>query len=493
MHSPKAITAKSHSTRSRAAYKSSLSAACLALAIAATPSVGLLSPAQAVAQSIDNELYNGGKARVSRSASLRSLTQAVASASCRTAAGIGAESAQRELGAARESFASILDGLINGSPALGMPGAEQRARTIQALQETQEMWSPLNAAASQLASGSGSDADAATIRDNVADVFDQTVTLAATISGQYSDPQQLLQSDATVLNFAIRQRALAYSMTRSMCELATNPTPEAREQLRTDTELFDRSLIALRDGFPPAGINPPPNEIVLNSLNAAYELWSAERDMFNAAIAGETPTPDDVVRAASLSTALSKQMNNAITLYLIASPGQDGVYRVPLEAYARDELSQWLGNPDLITAIKAQNDAHADLTEDGVIALDQQWRAEAGEGGGPLITKLLSDPMSTWLLAQQKATAGFVTEVFVMDNKGLNVAQSVETSDYWQGDEAKWQQTYSVGPDALHISEVEFDDSTGFYQSQASLPITDPATGEVIGAVTFGINIQNLM
>ena len=80
-----------------------------------------------------------------------------------------------------------------------------------------------------------------------------------------------------------------------------------------------------------------------------------------------------------------------------------------------------------------------------------------------------------------------------MDNKGLNVAQSVETSDYWQGDEAKWQQTYSVGPDALHISEVEFDDSTGFYQSQASLAIKDPATNEVIGAVTFGINVQNLM
>ncbi|MEJ8560661.1 hypothetical protein QTO30_05055 [Yoonia sp. GPGPB17] len=115
------------------------------------------------------------------------------------------------------------------------------------------------------------------------------------------------------------------------------------------------------------------------------------------------------------------------------------------------------------------------------------------DGGGPLIEKLLTTAVSTWLLDKQDATAGFVTEVFIMDNKGLNVAQSVETSDYWQGDEAKWQQTYSVGPDALHISEVEFDDSTGFYQSQASLAISDPATGEVIGAVTFGINVQNLM
>jgi len=210
-------------------------------------------------------------------------------------------------------------------------------------------------------------------------------------------------------------------------------------------------------------------------------------------LAGQTPSADDVMAAAELSQTLSVAMNNTITLYLIATPGQDGVYRVPLEAYAKDELSNWLAEPDLIAAIIAQNADHASLTEDAVIALDQQWRAEAGNNGGPLISKLLSAPVSNWLLAQQEATAGFVTEVFVMDNKGLNVAQSAQTSDYWQGDEAKWQETYSVGPDALHISEVEFDDSTGFYQSQASLPITDPSTGDVIGAITFGINVQNLM
>ena len=105
----------------------------------------------------------------------------------------------------------------------------------------------------------------------------------------------------------------------------------------------------------------------------------------------------------------------------------------------------------------------------------------------------MSHPVSAWLKDQQDATTGFVTEVFVMDNKGLNVAQSALTSDYWQGDEAKWQKTYLVGPDALHISEVEFDDSTGYYQTQASMPITDPNTNEVIGAITFGINIQSLM
>ena len=349
-------------------------------------------------------------------------------------------------------------------------------------------------AAQKLASGTGTNADAATIDQGFADLFEQTEQLAAVVAGQYTDPSQLLQSDATVLNFAVRQRALAYRMTRAMCQLATDAaSADTQQELATSVDQFQQTLLALRDGFPAAGINPPPNDAVRASLESTYQIWQEQRGIFDAALAGQTPTPEDVDAAAALAETLSVAMNNTITLYLIATPGQDGVYRVPLEAYARDELSKWLTNPDMIAAIKAQNAQHADLSEDDVIALDQQWRAEAGAGGGPLIEKLLSDPVSNWLLAQQEATAGFVTEVFVMDNKGLNVAQSAETSDYWQGDEAKWQETYSVGPDALHISEVEFDDSTGFYQSQGSMAITDPETGEVIGAVTFGINVQNLM
>lgn len=408
--------------------------------------------------------------------------------------GIGVEAAQSELASARADFDRIIDGLVNGNPALGMPGPERRGRTLTTLGQTAALWDPLDLAAERLASGSGSDADAETIRSGFDALFDQTEQLASVISGQYSDPQQLLQSDATVLNFAIRQRALAYRMTREMCELATDTgQSETQAGLKATVDLFGQTMIALRDGFPGAGINPPPNDAVRKSLEATFALWQEQRGIFDAVIGGERPTAETVSATASLSEALSVAMNNTITLYLVSTPGQDGVYRVPLEAYLRNELAGWLSEPTLIATIKAQNAEHAALSEDAIIALDQQWRAEADVGSGPLIEKLLTASVSDWLLEQQEATAGFVTEVFIMDNKGLNVAQSTKTSDYWQGDEAKWQQTYSVGPDALHISEVEFDDSTGFYQSQASLPISDPATGEVIGAVTFGINVQNLM
>ena len=74
-----------------------------------------------------------------------------------------------------------------------------------------------------------------------------------------------------------------------------------------------------------------------------------------------------------------------------------------------------------------------------------------------------------------------------MDARGLNVAASQPTSDYWQGDEANFSETYMVGPNAVHFSEIEFDDSTQTEQAQMSFTINHPTTGEPIGAITVGV------
>ena len=40
--------------------------------------------------------------------------------------------------------------------------------------------------------------------------------------------------------------------------------------------------------------------------------------------------------------------------------------------------------------------------------------------------------------------------------------------------------------------EVEQDESTQIFQSQVSIPISDPATGTVIGAITVGVDVSML-
>jgi hypothetical protein len=279
-----------------------------------------------------------------------------------------------------------------------------------------------------------------------------------------------------------------------MCELTTDTGhDQTLSELETTIDLFDRTLTALHDGLPDVGINPPPNEAVRASLADTRAQWDSGRPVFSRALDGETPTSDETIAAAELAAELTISMNNTITLYLISTPGRQGVYRVPVEAYARNELANWLTNPELIDAIKAQNDRHATLTSEDIAGLEETWRAEFSGGGGSAITSTLTHPVSGWLKEQQAATAGFVTEVFIMDNQGLNVAQTNLTPNYWHGDDIIWRDVYLAGPDALHRGDVEFNEGTGFYQTQVSLPVTDPTTGTAIGAVAFGINVQYLM
>jgi len=168
-------------------------------------------------------------------------------------------------------------------------------------------------------------------------------------------------------------------------------------------------------------------------------------------------------------------------------------HEAPMRDFAINTVSSWISNPMVVEAIKVQNDKHANLSQDEIDKLDKQWRAETGSSDRPLIDTVLAKALSDFLADAKNRTGGLVTEVFVMDNKGLNVGQSDVTSDYWQGDEAKWKKTFLVGPDAMFIDEVEQDESTQTFQSQLSMSIVDPATGKVIGAITVGVNIDALM
>lgn len=155
-------------------------------------------------------------------------------------------------------------------------------------------------------------------------------------------------------------------------------------------------------------------------------------------------------------------------------------------------IKKWLVKPEVTVAVHTQNAAHEDMEQDRIAALDKIWRAQRKSSARPLVDAVMSRPLSRFLKQIQEDSKGLITEIFVMDNKGLNVGQSTVTSDYWQGDEAKWQKTFLVGAKAKHIGNIEYDESTRKFQAQLSLPIVDPNSGAVIGAITVGVDIAAL-
>ena len=177
---------------------------------------------------------------------------------------------------------------------------------------------------------------------------------------------------------------------------------------------------------------------------------------------------------------------------LTTSPAIANEFEPALQELATTTVAEMVTNPIIVEAIKAQNAKNAGLSQGDIDALDKKWRAEVGASSTPTIDPVLNSAVADFLREQAEASEGVFTEIFVMDNHGLNVAASDTTSDYWQGDEAKWQKTYGAGAGAVLIGDVELDESTQSYQSQISVSIVDPATGEPIGAATFGVSVEML-
>jgi hypothetical protein len=181
----------------------------------------------------------------------------------------------------------------------------------------------------------------------------------------------------------------------------------------------------------------------------------------------------------------------AATLAGTAGEARDvSAYAALVKEVAATELQEWIKDPVFVYAIREQNEMHASMEERRIERLDRRWRAEGGDG--PMIRDLLDRQASIILRDRRELSNGVITEIILMDRFGLNVAISDPTSDYFQGDEAKYQDTYLRGPGAVHVSEVEFDQSTGLDQTQVSMTVVDPGDGAPIGAVTFGINLNVL-
>jgi len=190
---------------------------------------------------------------------------------------------------------------------------------------------------------------------------------------------------------------------------------------------------------------------------------------------------------------LKRTLRTVVAALALTTPAVAQDYTAAMTDYFSVHVAGWAENEAIIAALKAQNERHIGLTEADITAMDTAWRNEVGADDAPTITPVLQNPASDFLRQRVSASGGIITEVFVTDTHGLNVAASDVTSDYWQGDEEKHTATYGAGSGAMHVSDIEFDESSQTYQGQVSVTISDPATGEPIGAITVGLDAEGLL
>lgn len=144
-------------------------------------------------------------------------------------------------------------------------------------------------------------------------------------------------------------------------------------------------------------------------------------------------------------------------------------------------LKKIAADPAVVAAIKEQNAKKVSLAE--IQKIDKAWT----DGDTKVSDEVSARPCSKKLQELLKKQPDLI-EAFAMDDQGANVCMSDRTSDYWQGDEAKWQKSFNGGKGGVNFDERRFDSSAKAVIVQVSVPVTDQ--GKVIGALTVGVKAE---
>lgn len=180
-----------------------------------------------------------------------------------------------------------------------------------------------------------------------------------------------------------------------------------------------------------------------------------------------------------------------LTSAALAESPQPDVKTLVTEKVISD-MRQWIDTDIVRISVDAQNGRLTTLEQSKIDELDNQWKEEREKDDKPLIAATLSNPLSVYLSRMQGRSLGLYAEIFVMDRNGLNVGQSAITSDFWQGDEGKFQKTFQVSNDAIFIDEPEWDEDAKIWRGQVSFTLTDGDGKTPIGAVTVELNLTEL-
>jgi len=157
-----------------------------------------------------------------------------------------------------------------------------------------------------------------------------------------------------------------------------------------------------------------------------------------------------------------------------------------VKVFAKASLVEVCLDKVLVKETAVQNARKVSLA--AIKKIDEQW--QGAEDELPIQQQMQSNACAKHLIQIVKESPAIV-EVFVMDDQGAVVGENQLTSDYWQGDESKWKNSFNDGKGGIDVGKLRLDRSSGAELQQVSLPLFD-ADGKVIGAITFGLAIARI-
>jgi hypothetical protein len=288
-------------------------------AIAAEPA-GVSGPVEPQVVQVALVEEAGASERIDYSGKLRMLSQRIPAAACNVAAEIATEQAVGLLDGATKEFDKIVNALEFGDPDLSIIGEEKRRKTIARIHDLREVWLPVKAAAEAMVAGDHGAAHVDLIIAQNMGVLDAAQLLVSELVGEYSNPAAMLQADSMLIDISGRQRMLSQKISKESCMIwSGRGTADTTAALAGTMDMFEVSLMALRNGMAEAGIKNPPNADIEAGLDVVIGEWAVLMPVLEGLKAGQIP--DEATRAATFAglNTLMTDMNKVVGMYTEAA------------------------------------------------------------------------------------------------------------------------------------------------------------------------------
>ena len=225
--------------------------------------------------------------------------KAVASA-CMIAVDASVEDEMADLAAARTKMNLLLGGI---------PDAELSDQVT-------AHWQPLDVAFSMILAGDAPARYQDAISGSMASLEFATLAVMDDASRVYERDDAVSMNDVLTFDIAERQEVYVQKIKLLACEISDDPSADKLADLTDAADLFERSLVALRNGVPGMGIIASDNDRVIRALEAAGSDWEAAKPALQQIVEAEAATNDDLNDVRRHMAVLEARMADLVDIYL---------------------------------------------------------------------------------------------------------------------------------------------------------------------------------
>ncbi len=205
-----------------------------------------------------------------------------------------------------------------------------------------------------------------------------------------------------------------------------------------------------------------------------FERYVSFSALFSSAILKRKP---------ELLEAFNRQIPSCATEELLLDP----IQKVGLESYAH-EVYGWLLSLEALKELQTTPVKITRFDHFYIDSLEREWAKPKSS----LQNSVYGSKFSKFLALEVPKRFPFVSELLIFDRSGALVAASAATTDYYQGDEMKYTQTFSKNQNQF-LDRLRFDESTGKFLVQVTMLIKGQTQSQETLGVTLGIDVTNYL